>query len=994
MTPLEIYIALERAYLGDEYSDADRKLSAFLEKQTRFVSYLAVCALTHAGHEIVPLPRIAGLGGFLKHLDMVAEGLEATNSYLSLAATARGVARSVRSTGIDGSLGPKQYRDYLAHGGLEPADPSSSENLIRAIRSSSELITACVSKNLEIREISMAPLVVDIGNGYALFHDIVDGKAVYHTLDSDNPIVAFDRDYREIFQSLTRLLAKSSEADSDSMQVAIFRQGVRRDLEGFLEAGTSVNVDGRYSPFFVGWIRKLSSGQEERVDQFRLTRSGNRQWWDGDQWVDYASFLRSIANWQVVLSRSLDRLQDLEAVASKEENDRFDFATQFVIPEAVATRFQIKDLIGTSFKENSQGSYVDLECEIDSSAETAIGVPQVFFVTGEAGIGKTYNLFQAALRRARSLVSQSHQAPLYLYISCSGVGLKRIDELIDAAVVGTRNLDYKSVLALCRAGLIILIIDGFDELLGGAGYRDAFKLLSPTLKELGSRGTLLLSARSSYFTHQYQASLESARMGDPLPVHHMVLELCRWHRTDVDQLFTSNPAWKPYEERLGDADRALLGVPFFATAFNDYVLEGAPAEGFRGLRSVLIDAYLRREVRKLETGGISADIGMEHLRSIYIELAGMLHESAASQLDLEDFRLACSSALNIEDFAGRYKALGDRLTVLCGMSATSDEGGSPLFAFQHELFFEVLLADYISINYLPTDAGRSSLAGVLDRSVLGNATVDTLVHQHGGDVAGFVRDAIVQVRNYESTLATNLAALVTGLISSRKMVPCNWFGQLVFSELNLADIVVRDVRFANCRFGRLVVSANMTEDVVLENCHVDRFEVVGDASTELSIEFVGSVRVVEMMASTELGQPTKFVDGAVKVLQELSGRGARGLNEKLSQALDSQPSELESFAEDVLTKFSSRRENSYVIEARTRIPGNGASAWMRQPHNALWAELSNCLEASKLASVRPITASGPAKLVVSFLAPTWEVATRDSEIPEVRDFWQLVHAHR
>ena len=173
-------------------------------------------------------------------------------------------------------------------------------------------------------------------------------------------------------------------------------------------------------------------------------------------------------------------------------------------------------------------------------------------------MGKTHNLVTASLHRSERLVEAADEdkrsvlggSPLYLYVSCSGVGLRSLRDLINAAVVETQNLTYESVMALCRNAMLVLVIDGFDELLGGAGYRDAFQLLEPTLRLLGLRGgTVVLSARSSYLANQYKHSLARSSVEAKTPVAHYMLELLRWNAIDVfesirEQSFVGpRPAW-------------------------------------------------------------------------------------------------------------------------------------------------------------------------------------------------------------------------------------------------------------------------------------------------------------------------------------------------------------------------------------------------------------------------------------------------------------------
>ncbi|MFJ8438848.1 hypothetical protein [Kitasatospora griseola] len=94
----------------------------------------------------------------------------------------------------------------------------------------------------------------------------------------------------------------------------------------------------------------------------------------------------------------------------------------------------------------------------------------------------------------------------------------------DHAAPETRNLTYSVVETLCRNGVLALLVDGFDELVGGAGFNDAVGDLQPWLTTLNGRDVLIVSARSSYYENQFRESLRRAEeLGER--VHHRIAEI-------------------------------------------------------------------------------------------------------------------------------------------------------------------------------------------------------------------------------------------------------------------------------------------------------------------------------------------------------------------------------------------------------------------------------------------------------------------------------------
>src|SRR5204862_5336653 len=71
------------------------------------------------------------------------------------------------------------------------------------------------------------------------------------------------------------------------------------------------------------------------------------------------------------------------------------------------------------------------------------------------------------------------------------------------------RFSYAAVAPLTRHGLIVPIIDGFDELLGAGGYDEAFSSLAAFLSTLDGQGSAVASARSAFF--DYRNFYENAR---------------------------------------------------------------------------------------------------------------------------------------------------------------------------------------------------------------------------------------------------------------------------------------------------------------------------------------------------------------------------------------------------------------------------------------------------------------------------------------------------
>lgn len=1004
MTNYDLYGAMESAYFRNQISNGVHFVSSFLEKQVRLAACLAFSELVLTD-SAVRIPRSTGLGGYLAVMHEIAEHCRAEGINPEVDKLCRAMAKQFNRFADDANDRTiKDYRDYLAHGGIEPSGGTLYDALVQAKNDNARVIRGHIECRGGVQwlddqlsltnEISLYPLIIIAAGDVAIFQSADDQCMTYYTLNPERPTIEFrssDRSEKSVVEDLTKFL-RAAPSREDRRNISLYKQSVSQDLRGFREPGIEPEFIGVYSPFDLQWARTTSEGCEFRTDRFRVNSNSAREWLSPSGWVAYTSFLKAISNWGVIVRRSLDRLNAIAEEYRRIEGEQFTNLSSLEIPDLVSTKFLVRDVLGSSFASGEKEKPVDIEHVIDQSATNFTGVPQVFFVTGEAGIGKTYSLFKSSRDRAQALVADADadfdDKPMYLYISCSGVGLKKMDDIINAAVVETRNLTFDSVLALSRNGLLVLVIDGFDELVGGTGYGDAFHLLRPVLERLGSSGTLLLSARSSYFANQYQKSLRTAEEIDHVPAHHLVLEVQRWSRSDIELLFAANAHWAAYRNSLNHSDFALLGVPFFAQAFNEATSEPSSFAHFQGLRSTLIDSYLAREIRKLENRGGQTRVTKGQLRAIFQEVAGLLYESGESSLDLDDFKLACETALEIDGFHGPNQALGDRLTVLCGMSASTDKQGVALFSFQHDIFFEVLLADHLGNQYLGSTQGHKSMLAALGGTTLGDATVSSMTERYQEPLADFLGEPIVSEKDPDSTLSINIAALVCSLVENFGCSPSDWFQDINFKSIDLRPLSRLNLTFANCHFDRFCFDSSTSGALTLRDCSITHLEVHGDSAEPFSkLTFEGEITIQEASTCQADGKVSEFETGVIRVIELLGALGANGVADKLQAIHESKRSPLESFAVEVLRGMSARGENSYIVEARSRIPGNTAGRGMLRPSEPLWAELTDALGRAKVATIKPITASGAPKLVVAFNFTASTICERESGEPKVREFW-------
>ena len=253
-----------------------------------------------------------------------------------------------------------------------------------------------------------------------------------------------------------------------------------KDLSGFADRATAPTIDSEGNTLRAAWITR----GKEQSELFGVGPEGGLHWVSGPTGDDsYADFLasESMADFDQLASAIAQAIQPL--------------------PEFVASEAVVEDGLGrTSSMTATSVAVADLA---DTARLQVEGRTNLFFLKGDPGAGKT-----TLLREMTSLQAERYQVGdtrfLLFYVSAQGRELSNLrdafsGELDDLRAAFTRD----AIPALARTGLLVPVIDGFDELLGTAGYSGAFSSLQSLLADLEGLGAVLVSARSAFYDIEF-----------------------------------------------------------------------------------------------------------------------------------------------------------------------------------------------------------------------------------------------------------------------------------------------------------------------------------------------------------------------------------------------------------------------------------------------------------------------------------------------------------
>jgi NACHT domain len=568
-----------------------------------------------------------------------------------------------------------------------------------------------------------------------------------------------------------------------------------RDLRGFADRGAepTFEVDGNT----VRAVWEVRGREQDAL--FQLDAAGSFRWVAGKEGSEsYSSFLTS------------DGLADFAQLAAACKAT-IQHENYFVANDAI-----IEDAQGSRTEKLTPTALTGM---VEETREHAEGLTSLFFLKGDAGAGKTTLLREAtALQADRYLKGESNF--LFFYVSAQGRELSNLrdafsGELDDLRAAFTRD----AIPTLARAGVLIPVVDGFDELLGTAGYTGAFSSLQTLLAELDALGTLVVSARSAFYDIEFLGR-SGGRRGDA-GMSITTVGLKPWSDDQlIDYLVQgrNNGDGAQVEAALANlkqSDRELLRRPFFASKFESFV-QGQDGDGGGDLLEHLISAYIAREADKIVNANGDPVLPPDGHRHLFELAVGEMWESESRQLSVDDLRTVAdlvSEEFNLD--ADQSSQLRAKVTSYAGFRPrTGNEATGANFAFEHEVYFDFFLGSALK-RFLREDR-FGELVAFLDKGVVPDSAIHAAVRALDGKGEfnpGLRRCAAgVTLDNRRR----NLGALALAYAQDVEELTGITLQGLSFIDLSSGPAIYRRVTFNNCEF----ISVDL-QDVEFDDCEAE-----------------------------------------------------------------------------------------------------------------------------------------------------------------------------
>lgn len=439
---------------------------------------------------------------------------------------------------------------------------------------------------------------------------------------------------------------------------------------------------------------------------------------------------------------------------------------------------------GTSSKTGESGSVQFLDDHLVILSQDRPRV-LITLIDGPAGIGKTSMLRALAMRRAQDF--RRHQRPLLLHVESRGRMLQNITDLMAFSLQTLRvQVTYDQIPVLVRHGLILLAIDGFDELGDPSGYDLAWAQVNELVAESRGTGNIILAGRETFIgegrilsainsidIHKDVVLTFSLNTIIPAAAKNWLKEQ-GWTQAD----FEADVVAPIFEE----GSYALR--PFFLSELaRAGTLQQITAGKVTHLLTFLVEAMLQREATKFGTDIEALSTASDRERFVRIlmeEVARDLAENQSVSISSENLAWLSEAAASEIFPPSVWGMLKNRAGVIAFL-AEDDRRGYKKFI--HEQVFDYFLS-HVTIN----SVRQGETAKFIRRNILGLEFLESFAEvarrYESSDIEVFAKSAQAQILQLGGVdrAKGNLASL---LIAAASVTPLEQ--AVVISDLGIDE---------------------------------------------------------------------------------------------------------------------------------------------------------------------------------------------------------------
>lgn len=526
---------------------------------------------------------------------------------------------------------------------------------------------------------------------------------------------------------------------------------------------------------------------------------------------------------------------------------------------------------------SSEGEALELlreECCVTNDFAT-----RICFVTADAGHGKTVLLRKMQYVTAKDYLDGKTNS-IFWHIDLHGRDLLRLNEamMYEIGVLRLSGLYYSSIVTLIRNGLIVLAIDGFDELAAEIGGEKVLSSLSNLVTELDGLGTIIAASRRTFFnTQDYLIRSRLLQSNISLGCEFNELKLFNWNKEQCVQYlsyyFDKEQAVEEFQKMssvLRDTKHhPVLERPFLFTKMvsyaQDYVPKMLPSaflktggDEFESLNKV-IEAFLQREVQKwnyYDKNSGQAYLSFEQHVELLSEIAQEMWRSQKDYVSIETIQYITSFLMETWNKEVSLRTQIIRMVESHAFLVVA-EAGDNFRKFDHEEFKDYFIAQYLkqllkkaieSKDFMP-------VRSFLYLSQMQESVARYLFMMVDKTDKIPIVDGLLQMKSeaWKPTyLQPNVGIIIPYMLNDcsniqRIIINCS----LTFSSLIFENKQLKNIEFIGCNFINISFRNTRLTDISFSNCTFSDIRFFPDSGNAFMNVFIDNTSVVNMVTEMD-----------------------------------------------------------------------------------------------------------------------------------------------
>ncbi len=510
---------------------------------------------------------------------------------------------------------------------------------------------------------------------------------------------------------------------------------------------------------------------------------------------------------------------------------------------------------------------------------------KITFITADAGHGKSVLLKQFQYLQAERYFRKESNY-LFWHIDLQGRDLVRLPEAImyDLGELRMPGLYYPSIINLVQKKMIILAIDGFDELAAEIGGTNAISSLSNFINQMKGLGTLVCASRRTFFdTGDYLKRTNIINRESNFDISFNEIKLKDWTKDQVVEYFkilAYDDPDKIYQQIFNrlhhDANHPILTRPFLLAKLEQALDSDVSQinsffsdknESKDGV-SIIVESFMKREVTKWKDRNVTDQetgkpyLSFEQHIQLLSSIAKEMWESRKDYITKEEIEFY---TVMLADEWGLSEDIKRKVVRFASSHAFLIPTDETLLQrkFDHEEFRHYFLAR--ALAEMITKSAKTNDFFKIKRFLYVDQLPDSVALycfnyiNNRKNIAQRIIEGFVEIVNNEwkpTYLQINIGTLIpsllhnlyndtkilikskinySSLVFESKNIQNIMFEEGVFINISIRNTKFKNIEFVNCNFNEIRFeedSKNLFENVIFRDSDVNSIIILYEGQTK------------------------------------------------------------------------------------------------------------------------------------------------------------------